>query len=462
MMYSLREVLESKNIAVIGASSDPFKPGAMLLKVLRDTGYAGRFAGINPKGGEVYGVPFYRGLNEVPFQVHLAAIIIHPRAMGAALKDCAQHGVKGVVISSEGFAETGEEGRRYQNEVREILKTTGMRGFGPNTMGIVNTATGLTTAYFANSRMLRPGHIGFAAQSGIFVGAFLRYLSSFEEFRVSKAMGLGNKVDVDESDVLEFFAEDPQTEIAALYVEDIRDGRRFLEAARRAVPRKPILLLKGGRTAAGARATASHTASLAVNDRVLEGALRQTGILRVRGIDELMATLLGFRCMPLPRGNRIALVTFSGAQAIMSIDAAMDEGLDVARFSQATRDRLAELMAAPSKAMNPIDIYPDMMVHGFEKLTTTIMKALLEDEDVHGIVFISFSTPSPEPYQPLVDLITKRRSKPVFFTLLGERKDTEALRAFLEQHRLPFCAFPEMAVRAFAQMRRYAATLESL
>lgn len=461
-MHSVRDVLEAKNLAVIGASTDPFKPGAMLIKVLRDTGYKGRFAGINPKGGEIHGSPFYRSLEEVPFQVDLAAIIIQPRAMGAALRECARKGVKGVVISSEGFAETGEEGRRYQEEVSDILKDTGMRGFGPNTMGIVNTATGLTTAYFADRRMLRPGNIGFAAQSGIFVGALLRYLSSFEEFRVSKAMGLGNKVDVDESDVLEFFAEDEQTEVVGLYLEDIRDGRRFLQAARRAVARKPVLLLKGGRTPAGAKATASHTASLAVDDSVLHGALKQAGILRVRGIDELMATLLGFRCMPLPKGDRIALVTFSGAQAIMSIDTAVDEGLEVARFSRETQERLARMMPTSSKAMNPIDIYPDMMVHGFEKLTAEILQALLKDEGVHGIVFISFATPTPEPYAPLAELIDNRRSKPVFFSLLGRKEDTEAIRVFLEQHRIPFCAFPEMAVKAFANMRRYARTLESL
>lgn len=461
-MYSVRDVLEAKNIAIIGASSDPSKPGAMLIKVLKDTGYQGRFAGINPKGGQIHGVPFYRGLSDVPFQVDLAAIIIHPRVMGTALKECAQNGVKGVVISSEGFAETGEEGRKHQDEVRSILKATGMRGFGPNTMGIVNTATGMTTAYFADRRMLRPGNIGFAAQSGIFVGALLRHLSSFEEFRVSKAMGLGNKVDVDESDVLEFFAEDDQTEIVGLYLEDIRDGRRFLQAARRAVARKPVLLLKGGRTPAGARATASHTASLAVNDRVLDGALKQSGILRVKGIDELMATLLGFRCVPLPKGDRIALVTFSGAQAIMSIDTAIDEGLEVARLSRETQERLAEMMPASSKAMNPIDIYPDMMVHGFEKLTTEIMKALLRDEGVNGIVFIGFSAPDPEPYAPLVELIESDRSKPVFFSLLGQKGHTEEIRAFLEQHHIPFCAFPEIAVKAFANMRRYARTLESL
>lgn len=461
-MFSLKDVMESENLVVMGASRDPYKPGSMLLKVLKETGFRGKFAGLNPKGGETHGVPLYPSLDDVPFPVHLAALIVPTASVPQCVKDCAEHGLRGVVISSEGFAETGPEGAAYQQEVREILKATGMRGIGPNTMGILNTQTGLTTAYFADERMVRPGSIGFAAQSGIFVGALLRYLSSFGAFRVSKALGLGNKVDVDESDALEFFMDDPQTQIVGLYLEDIRDGARFLEAARKAVTRKPLLVLKGGRTSAGARATATHTASLAVDDAVLDGALRQAGVLRVRGIDELMMSLLGFRFMPLPRGDRLALVTFSGAQAIMSIDAASDEGLEVARFAQQTQNRLASVISAPSKARNPVDIYPDMNVHGFEKISTEILSALLDDEGVHGIIFICFATPTTDPYKPVVELVRERKNKPVFFSLLGDRNSVETSRAFFEESELPVCLFPEMAVRAFANMRRYARVRERL
>jgi len=331
-----------------------------------------------------------------------------------------------------------------------------MRGFGPNTMGIVNTATGMTTAYFSNKRMLRPGSIGFAAQSGIFVGALLRYLSSFEEFRISKALGLGNKVDVDESDVLAYFREDRQTEIVGLYLEDIRDGKRFLEEARRTVAQKPVVLLKGGRTAAGARASASHTASLAVDDKVLDGVLHQAGVLRVENIDQLMADLMGFRCMPLPKGGRVALVTFSGAQAIMSVDTATDAGLSMARFANETRQRIAKVISSPSKSMNPVDIFPDMMIHGFEKTSTEILRALLTDDGVDGIIFITFATPDVEPYRPLVEVIQENLNKPVFFSLIGEKEDMERCRVFLEGHRIPMFLLPEMGVKVFSHMWRYA------
>lgn len=455
-MRSVSEILDARNVVVIGASRNPGKPGALLLKVLRETGFRGRMAGVNPEGGEVYGVSLFRGLEDVPFEVDLAVLLIPPPAVPQALRVCARKGVKGVVISSEGFAEAGQEGRRIQEEVREILRTTGMRGFGPNTLGLVNTSTGLTTSYFANERMLRPGSIGLAAQSGIFVGALLRYLSSFEGLQLSKGLGLGNKVDVDEAEALYYLADDEQTRIIGLYLEDVRDGHRFLDAARYAVERKPVILLKGGRSSAGARAVASHTASLAVDDKVLDGALRQCGVLRVPTIDALVNTLLGFQWMPLPRGPRIALVTYSGAQAILSIDRAEEVGLELARFSEETQRRISKVISSPSKSRNPVDLFPDMMVHGFEKTSTEILRALLDGEEVHGVIFISFALQGAAPYEPVVELLERERPKPVFFTLLGTKEDVDSCRAFLERHRVPSTLFPEAAVEALARMWRYA------
>jgi len=455
-MWSVREVLESKSLAVIGASRDPQKSGAQLLKVLKKVGFPGQVAGVNPQGGEIFETPLYRTISEIPFPVDLAVLHIPPVSIPAALNECARKGVKGVVISAEGFAETGPEGAKIQEEVRAILRSTGMRGFGPNTLGLVNTATGLTTSYFATPRMLKPGSIGFVAQSGIFVGALLRYLSSFEGLQISKGLGLGNKVDVDESEALSYLIDDEQTRIIGMYLEDVRDGRRFLEVARKAALQKPVLLLKGGRTPEGARATASHTASLAVEDHLFEGAVRQAGVLRMFGIDDFIHTLKGFLNMPLPQGGRIALVTFSGAQAIMSIDASVEEGLKLARFSEATREKLSRVIATPSKAQNPVDIFPDMLAHGYEKTTTAILQALLEDNEVDGIIFISFANSGPEPYQPVVDLIQKGCSKPLFFSLLGAKKDIEVSRGFLEENRIPCYDFPEMAVRVFARMWKYA------
>ncbi len=458
-MHSLKEIMESKNIAIIGASHDPLKPGAMLLKLLKDTGFRGQVAGVNPQGGDINGIPLYRTLEEIPFPVELAVLLISPKAVPEALTDCAHKGVKGAIISSEGFAETGPQGAQYQEEISSILRSTGIRGFGPNTLGIVNTATGLTTSYYATERMLKPGSIGIVAQSGIFVGALIRYMSSFEGLGISKGIGLGNKVDVDESEALTYLAKDEQTRIVAMYLEDIRNGREFVKVACKALERKPVLMLKGGRTPAGARATSSHTASMAVADVVLDGALRQAGVLRMREIDELIGTLKGFQFMPLPRGNQLAFVTYSGAQAVMSIDVATDSGLALAHFSKATRRMLSKVISTPSKAQNPVDLFPDILTHGFEKTATEILSALLADDGIHGIIFISFATFEADPYIPLVQLIEQRLTKPVFFSLLGEREKLEDCRTFLERHRIPAYLFPETAVRVFAHMHEYAEKL---
>ncbi len=453
--------MESRSIAIFGASQDPLKPGALLIKALGRTGFKGRIAGINPRGGEFRGVTFYPSLDEVPFDVDLATMIIPPGAVPGALRDCARKGVKGVVISSEGFAESGEEGKALQEEIRAILRSADIRGFGPNTLGLVNTETGLLTSYFSNRNTRIPGSVGFAAQSGIFVGALLMYMSSFPVYRISKGLGLGNKVDVDESDALEYLTGDKQTRIICLYLEDIHDGRRFLEEARRAVREKPVILLKGGRSEAGSAATASHTASLAVNDAILDGALHQAGVLRVKGVEELMATIMGFQWAPLPRGNRIALVSFSGAQAIMSVDQAADEGLTLARFRPETLDRLSAVISTDSKRKNPVDTYPDMNVHGFEKTSTEIVRALLDDDSVDGIFFISFANRGTDMMDPLVDLVRERGDKPFFVSLLGDAGDIALSRAYLMDREIPIFDFPETGVRVFSRMWQYARRLGS-
>lgn len=455
-MTSVKEVLESKNIAIFGASRNPLKPGALLIATLQENGFKGRIAGINPGGGSFQGVSFYQSIEDVPFEVGLVSMIIPPPAVPEALRACARKGVKGVVISSEGFSESGDAGRAIQEEIKTILRETGIRAFGPNTLGIVNTETGLTTSYFANRNMLTPGSVGFAAQSGIFVGALLMHMGAFPVYRISKGLGLGNKVDVDESDALEYLAGDDQTKIIGMYLEDIRDGNRFFQAARKAVRQKPVILLKGGRSEVGGTATASHTASMAVNDAVLDGILRQAGVLRVKKIEEMLSMIMGFQWAPLPRGNRIALVTFSGAQAIMSLDRASESGLELARFRHETMDRLATVISTVPKRKNPVDTYPDMNIHGFEKTSLSIMEALFDDKGVDGIFFISFAAYGTDALGPLAQMIREKANKPVFVSLLGDPGQEALCRSFFMEQEIPYFDYPETGIEVFARMWQYA------
>ncbi|MFC1858448.1 acetate--CoA ligase family protein [Thermodesulfobacteriota bacterium] len=452
---SIRDVVDAQSVAVIGASRDILKPGAMLIEHLKDVQFQGRVMGVNPQGGEVHGIPLYRSLDEIPFPVDLAVLLIPPAAVPEAIARCARKGVKGVVISSEGFAEAGSQGKQYQEAVRSILRSTGMRGFGPNTLGIINTVTGLSTSYIADKRMLQPGSIGFASQSGIFVGGLLKYISGYG-LHISKGLGMGNKVDVDESEALKYLEQDEQTRTVGMYLEDIRDGRKFLAACRETVRKKPVLLLKSGRSPAVARAVTSHTGSLAVDDAILDGALRQAGILRMQGTQEFVGALMGFDWMPLPRGNRIAVVTYSGAQSIMCMDEALKADLVVPPVSENTRGKLSKVIATPYKNLNPIDLYPDMMAHGFEETVSTILQVLMEDDAIHGIIIILFAQFGPEPYHPIVRLIHEKRNKPVFFSNFGAKEDVQSCQDLLLEHRIPCFPYPELAVQAFAHMWRYA------
>jgi len=273
---------------------------------------------------------------------------------------------------------------------------------------------------------------------------------------------LGNKVDVNESDALSYFADDEQTKIIGLYLEDVKDGDLFFKNLKAAVAKKPVLLIKSGRTQAGAKASASHTASMAVADAVFDGVVRQAGAIRLYAIDEFVRTLKGFLNMPLPGGNRLAYVTYSGAQAIMSIDVTMELGLEVAQLGEATRTRISKVIATASKMKNPIDIFPDWQAHGYEKTTTEVVGALQDDDGVDGIIFISFADQNPEVYQAMIDLLRNDRRKPVFVCLLGDSKDKAACERFLDANGLPCYDFPEQAVRVFAHMRRYAQIKESM
>jgi acetyltransferase len=240
-----------------------------------------------------------------------------------------------------------------------------------------------------------------------------------------------------------------------MYIEDIRDGSRFLKTAQHVTAKKPVLILKGGQTKEGSKAIVSHTASLAVNNAVLNGAIKQAGILSMSSIDEMISTLMGFEWMPLPSGKNIALVTFSGAQSIMSIDSAIKQNLSIANLSTKTSEALSRVIATPSKMHNPIDIFPDMMVHGFDKISTDILKALLNDENVHGIIFISFAVLGHKPFHALSDFINTNRSKPVFVSLLGSKEDMRSASDYLLKQKIPCVSYPETAIQAFSHMWNY-------
>ncbi len=452
----LDSLVNSKSIVVVGASPNPSKTGSGLIKILTEMGYQGRVAGVNPKGGEVHGCPLYRNIKEVPFDIDLAVLLISPQAIPQVVEDCGQRGVKGIVINAEGFAETGEEGAALQRRVEELINRFGIRALGPNTTGIINTTTKLATSYFVDESMMKQGEIGSIAQSGIFAGALLKYLGSFASLGISKSIGLGNKIDVDETEALEYLASDPQTAVITMYIEGIRDGRRFFEIAGKVSLQKPIVLLKGGRTEEGARAATSHTASLAGNNEILMGALKQTGVILADDLNDLIGIVKALNFMPLPKGNRVAIVTYSGAQAIMTVDACSAHGLTLASFSPETQKRLEQVIPISSKALNPIDLFPATLEHGYEKMAFPVLDVLFEAPEVDGIISINYGSFTPEESRRVIKKIREEGTKPLYVTFLGKRKEIEDNRTTFDDHFIPAFAFPEDAVRAMAKLWEYA------
>ncbi len=354
----LKAFFEPGSIAVIGSLREMMGTAYWLMKNLREFGYSGPIYPINPSNsGEVLGSRVYPSISEVTGPIDLAVLLTPPAVTPKTVEQCARKGVKAVIVLSEGFAESGEEGAGLQNQLRAIAGRTGIRIMGPNTFGTISSASHLATiAPWLDYVKIKRGGISFCSQTGS-AGPHQMPIADWD-YPISKMCDIGNKCDVDESDVLNYLADDPETKVIAMHLEDVKDGARFMEAARRVVARKPLIILKAGRTDAGARASASHTGSLMGNDLIYDTAFRQAGAIRVDTWQELWEIPKTLVYQPLPEGNRFAIVTFTGGQGVIAADAAASAGLQMAKLSEDTVRQLKEV--SPRLGNNPVDVGPAM------------------------------------------------------------------------------------------------------
>jgi len=417
---------EPETVALIGATDKHGKPGRSLHRNLV-LSFGDRYYPVNPKGGDFEGKKVYASLGEIPVDIDLAIIFIPPAKVPAAVEDCAKKGVKGVVIESAGFSETGEEGRRLQEQIVETARAAGMRVWGPNCMGVINANRGYVMSFMATGmwkERLVPGGLSLIVQSGMLSAGFLMAALGRARFGLGKVCSIGNKADVNELDVLEYLVEDPETEVITMYVESINDGARFLKAAKSAD--KPIVVLKGGTTESGAKAAVSHTASMAGNARVVEGALRQANVVRVRGFHEMLdAGRLLSRFGRQPKRNPgIAILTFSGAAGIITSDTLEQMGMRLAEFSSRTLERLKGVYPSWMPPENPADLYPAMEIHGPEKTYMESFRAVLPDTGVDAVILHVFAPPVNVEWIP-VDLdelqgLMDENKKPVITWIMGD------------------------------------------
>ncbi|WP_054032722.1 acetate--CoA ligase family protein [Desulfatitalea tepidiphila] len=348
---ALEAIFNPKSIAVIGASDTFGKWGHRMVDRPLKTGYQGPIYPINPRKKEILGLAAYPSVGDVPGHIDLAVITTPTATVPDLLKGCAARGIKGAVVITAGFAETGETGRRLENEMMAVARAEGIRIVGPNCMGIFSASGRLSLCF---QQAPKSGSISFVSQSGTF-GVSIAQVAASQGYGLSKFVSIGNQADLGVADYVEYLADDPETHVIALYVEGFKDGERFFQVARRAIRKKPIVIYKAGRSEAAERAALSHTASVAGSSIVFDNICRQIGLLQVRESFHLFEMAQALAGLPLPNGNRVAILG-SGGQGVVGTDACAALGLELPRLDSDTAARINALLPSHAPpARNPVD-----------------------------------------------------------------------------------------------------------
>jgi len=449
MTDPLRTFFNPRGVALIGASSNPAKLSHGVLQNLTSQGYRGRVYPVNPRGGEILGLPVYPSVAELPDAVDLAVIILSAERTVEALEACGQRSIRAAVLVASGFGELGTGGREREAQLRELARRYGMRFIGPNCIGVLDTYSRINTTFLR--AVPKQEAIGFASHSGAICGGVIDWA---EEVGVgfSRIISLGNQADVDMADALDSLAEDPHTRVVTAYVEGLPDGRRFVEAASRLTRHKPLVVLKAGRTPSGTRAVASHTGALAGADRAFLAACHQAGAIPVENLEELMdvAVTLAYR-QPLPR-SRVAILTNAGGPAAVGADAVDKQELHLVRLSEETQARLREVCPRGVMTGNPVDMLGGAQPAHY----TAALDVLLGSPEVDGVmvVFVPQALTPPAEIAERVGKSAGRAGKPVVCCIFGGSGVWAAART-LHAHGVPHYLTPARAALALGALWRY-------
>lgn len=436
-----------RSVAVVGASPDPTRGGHRIVRNLLEH-FDGALHAVNPNSTEVLGLRCHARVTDIAGDVDLAVVFVPAPAVPGVVADCIAKGVKAVCIESGGFADAGPDGERLQGELEALARSSDTRVWGPNCAGYVCTRPPLSTSFVVTPG-IKPGNVALVAQSGMMAAALLVQLISQDALAVSKACSIGNKVDVDESDLLEYLADDADTEVIACYLESIVDGARFGSAIDGALRRAPVVALMGGRTEGGARAALSHTGSVAGQAAMTAGLLRQRGVLQAADFMELV-DLAGTLSTLAVRaaGDRVAILTFSGAAGVVATDLFAGTGLCLAQLAPETRARLAEIFPPWMQPSNPVDVWSTVELQGLERTIEVALPALLADPGVDSVLLVTLAFE----FFAGVDLAAITASaatagKPVAAWVFGEEEHLATWRRELASSRIPVCRDLRLAVR---------------
>jgi acetyl coenzyme A synthetase (ADP forming)-like protein len=452
---SVARLLEPTSVAVIGASRVPDSVGHAVFRNLLEGGFDGPVYPVNPSSPSVGGVAAYPTVADVPGPVDLAVIAVPAPVVPDVVRQCAAKGVAGLVILSAGFRETGAEGAELEREVLETCRMHGMRMIGPNCIGVANTVVGLNATFAPSAPMA--GNVGFMSQSGGLGIALLEWTSRLG-LGMSSFVSAGNKADVSGNDLIQYWEQDPSTDVILLYIESFGNPRKFGRIARRVSMNKPIVAVKGGRTSAGSRAASSHTAAAASSEVAVAALFRQAGVIRVDTLDELFSVAQVLATQPLPSGKRVAIVGNSGGPGILAADACTDAGLDVVVLSEATQHALRDLLGPKAAVANPVDLVAAAGAYEYEEA----LRMVLADERVDALLVI-YTPPlvtTPDEIAEAVVRGVAGSPKPVVANFLGAGNVPRALKGEGEGIgagvRVPTFASPEPAAIALGRVARYA------
>ena len=436
-----------RGVAVLGATPNARKGGFSILKNLQ-SGFSGNIYPVNPRYTEIAGLHCFSAMDRVPNPVDTAVIFVPAEATPGVVRACAERGLPGVIIESAGFAETGETGKALQDQLMEISERTGMRIWGPNCMGLVDAVNKRVFSFVSPSiweEGLLPGGISLIVQSGMLSAGFLIDMMSRDKVGVSKVCSIGNKLDVNECDILEYLLNDPDTSVIGLYLESIKEGRRFFEMCRHA--EKPVVLLKGGKSESGARAAMSHTASLAGNSAVIKGAMTQAGVVQANDFKQMIDfshTLSLFPNARRRRPGRIAVATFSGGAGIVSSDFLDHHNLQLATLTADTLESLKTVFPPWMPPSNPIDLWPAIERSGLDEAYGRTIGALCADPGVDA-VFMHIFVGGLIWHLKLEPIVNRLREagKPVFLWVICGEKDARGFQK--EAYRLKVPVFRELS-----------------
>ena len=453
----LKSLFNPVGVAVIGASGKELHIGNRVIKNLLDFGYTGNIYPINPKADEIRGIKAYKSILDTPGQVDVAHMVIPAKFVPMAVEDCGKKGVKHIIINSGGFSETGPEGAEIEKAFLEKARQYGIRIFGPNCQGVINTDPAVKAYCNFTFTFPEPGHISIVALSGGVAEVIHQGFSAMDVGTRIYASN-GNACDISIPEIIRYLADDDGTRVIVTYVEGLKDPLEFLAAAKEATSKKPVLAMKAGRTMEGAKAAASHTGGLAKEDLATDLIFKKAGILNFRDEGHLINAAVAFGSQPVPGGNRVGIITNTGGPAVIATDILVDAGLTLPPLSERTRSILTEKLYPEASVSNPVDV----LATGTAQHYLACLEAMMAD-DSFDCVLVHFVTPffvDTESIAMAIAQINQEQIKPMVCNLMTDRRQWAETEAILKAGGVPCFALPSDAARALGALVRYRRILD--